>query len=133
MVERNISFEINRTWKISIVRQQTSIRSTKRDRKVSNEIGVQLQRSPYSESAGNFSNETGVNRTDRFPRPLFRRTPSLRTKDEKTSRIHRFGRTYWYVKFRFFTARWFVRASLNSKTDPGSDKWYAIIDTDSAD
>lgn len=32
-----------------------------------------------------------------------------------------------------FLRRWFVRASLNSKTDPQSDKWYAIIDTDSAD
>lgn len=32
-----------------------------------------------------------------------------------------------------FLRRWFVRASLNSKTDPRSDKWYAIIDTDSAD
>lgn len=67
---------------------------------------------PYTRNNVQFRELPGGNRNVSLPRFVEQGLTS-----QETVGIYTFGRTYWYVKFRFFT-RCFVRSSLNSKTDP---------------
>lgn len=54
----------------------------------------------------------------------------ISTHNEKKKHIC--GQACRHHRFEVFTKH-FVKTCLNHKDDPWSDKWYAIIDTDSAD